>query len=123
MIMSITEHSTYEYIRGDRTILCNGIMARVDLLSAISISADAEGPYVRLYIIGSDPIVRSIDVKDKYKSGLSNEDIRLLLDQLIYDVSEFVQSTRSVFDIQSRFDELSKELLDSRRLYDTSMYD
>lgn len=122
--MSITKHSTYEYIRGDRTILCNGIMARVDLLSAISVGADADGgPYVRLYIIGYDPIVRSIDVKDKYKSGLSNEDIRLLLDQLIYDVSEFVQSTRSVFDIQSRFDELSKELLDSRRLYDTSMYD
>ena len=122
--MSITKHSAYEYIRGDRTILCNGIMARVDLLSAISVGADADGgPYVRLYIIGYDPIVRSIDVKDKYKSGLSNEDIRLLLDQLIYDVSEFVQSTRSVFDIQSRFDELSKELLDSRRLYDTSMYD
>lgn len=122
--MSITKHSTYEYIRGDRTILCNGIMARVDLLSAISVGADADGgPYVRLYIIGYDPIVRSIDVKDKYKSGLSNEDIILLLDQLIYDVSEFVQSTRSVFDIQSRFDELSKELLASRRLYDTSMYD
>ena len=115
---------TYEYAHRDRTILCNGIMARVDLLSAISVGADADGgPYVRLYIIGYDPIVRSIDVKDKYKSGLSNEDIRLLLDQLIYDVSEFVQSTRSVFDIQSRFDELSKELLDSRRLYDTSMYD
>lgn len=117
---------TNEYVRRDRVILCNGTVFIVDNLSAISTCVDADGPYVRFYIIGSDPVTKDIDVKDKYKDKLSDEDISILINQLAYDISDFVQSSNrflTTFDIQGKFNKLMEELIDSRKRFDTSMYD
>ena len=114
---------TYEYARRDRTILCKGMVARVDTLSAVNIEVDAKGPYVRFYPISGDPAVKDIDVKDEYKDNLSSGDLEVLLNQLAYDISEFIQSSNEslpTFDIQSKFNRLVKELIDGRECSGTS---